>query len=497
MSADGIRSILQDAPATSAELSAALGCTPRHVRRLIADMGDVQAVRVGRSIVYTTTTADPAAAGPDRAAPAVPLSAAGGHSGHSGHTADITGHDAPHDPSSSPQRAAIGDPPPGGYGKPGDVGTHSGPRPRPSPQRGRSPCRTCPLTAGDIEHDQIQFVVMDQDLADTLPDLARAQGWPIRHARGTWWISAAPALTLQVPASGDTVTFYSSDPAGANIPAWVRTHLRGHHPDPEGLAAAVRRPHMLTRDELTVVVTDAATRSAVRAVLRGQFERDGTHRRPAPNAATPGLKIYERDGTTRVETDARNHYQATTAIIVRQELLTILPDLADRPGLLSSWISRWWGPDSRPVLIDTQDLAAAITAEMQPQQTGPPDRAAPAGDTTADRDTLGAILADLDAWSIDQAVQSLAQHLRMTTTAAKVYLAAFSSWAASNYRAPVLFEDVAHLLRDEDPPPSVDDVRAACTECEARGLMTPDRRLDIRISPAGVRLGKKLVAMRE
>lgn len=504
--ADTIRHLVKEGgPLSSADLAAALGCTDRHVRRVIADMPDISPVRRGRTVAYTTTLS----ALHERAAPP-PVREAGRiwrvlQSKDSGHRTPDNGGHSGHPPAADPRRGPL--PPPSGnrtgkgYGELSPAGACSSPSSDPRPERaptgGSAVCAGCPLALGDVEHDQVQFVLVDRLFHDLVLRTAAARSWSMREVRGTAWITPGPSLTLQVGEVGDAVTFYSADPDGADIPGWLTRHFGDLHPDAAALAAAVRRPAQLTRDELTVIVTDEETKAAVRAVLKGQFAGDGTYRRPAPNAATPGLKIYERDGTMRIETDARNQYQANTALAVRQELLTVLADLRERPGLFADWLARWWGPDARPVLIDTNDLAARIAADLR---ENPRPAAAPPTAPVPDPSPKSALselldeVAALDVWDIETVVGSLCRHLRLERLAALSFLAAFGCWSARRFRAPVYYEDLLGYLRDEDPPPDLAAVRAACDQLRERGILEYDRRLDVKFSRAGTRLGKKLVA---
>jgi len=58
----------------------------------------------------------------------------------------------------------------------------------------------------------------------------------------------------------------------------------------------------------------------------------------------------------------------------------------------------------------------------------------------------------------------------------------------------VYYEDLLRYLRDEYPPPDLAAVRAACDQLRERGILEYDRRLDVKFSRVGTRLGKKLVA---
>ncbi|TAJ43631.1 hypothetical protein [Methanofollis fontis] len=503
--ADSIRHLIgENGPLSSADLAAALGCTDRHVRRVIADMPDISPVRHGRAVRYTTTLSalhERAVPPADRGTGRIWRVFQAKNSGHDpgpkgGHSGHRTGPAPPRGPLPPPSVDRRG----GGYGEPPAAGAcaSSSPDPRSgrAPPEGSAVCTGCPLALGDVEHDQVQFVLVDRLFHDLVLRTAAARSWSVREVRGTAWITPGPALTLQVGEVGDAVTFYSADPDGADIPGWLVEHFGDLHPEASVLAAAVRRPAQLTRDELTVIVTDEETKAAVRAVLKGQFAGDGTYRRPAPNAATPGLKIYEREGTMRIETDARNQYQANTALAVRQEVLTVLADLRDRPGLFADWLTRWWGPDTRPVLIDTNDLAARIAADLRenprPVIAATPESAEPSGGSA-----LAALfdeVAALEGWEIERVVGSLCRHLRLERLAALCFLAAFGCWSARRFRAPVYYEDLLRYLRDEDPPPDLAAVRAACDALRERGILEYDRRLDIRFSRTGTRLGKKLVA---
>jgi len=91
-------------------------------------------------------------------------------------------------------------------------------------------------------------------------------------------------------------------------------------------------------------------------------------------------------------------------------------------------------------------------------------------------------------------VGSLCRHLQLERLAALSFLAAFGCWSARRFRAPVYYEDLLRYLRDEYPPPDLAAVRAACDQLRERGILEYDRRLDVKFSRVGTRLGKKLVA---
>jgi len=281
---------LQAQPATSSELAAQLGCTPRHIRRTIADLileKKVSRERDGRDFLYSLAAAVVEEAAASSSSTTTITGSAGtadncGHNvrdrdcGHSSDTvdkiADIRGHDRGHGkPETSKQRHRIAKKTaisrgPARIGQSSEPGSHF-------PQTcADSGTNLCPQLFAGFERDQIQFVLVDRAFRDLV--LSKSENWSIRrtHNGNQVWLYPIPALSLQIGLK-DTVVFRSSEPGDMSaIAAWVRDSFP-EYGDMDGLVARIKFPQSLIGEELTVVIRHEPTIAAIRTMTEKDRER--------------------------------------------------------------------------------------------------------------------------------------------------------------------------------------------------------------------------------
>ena len=87
------------------------------------------------------------------------------------------------------------------------------------------------------------------------------------------------------------------------------------------------------------------------------FRPDGVLYFEPPNGTTPAFRMYRRGSSLRVEFDARNSSQSVSAFFMRNELLAMLPGVVDSPGLFFSFLSGYYNPGVRSVVIDNSGVA--------------------------------------------------------------------------------------------------------------------------------------------
>ncbi len=102
-------------------------------------------------------------------------------------------------------------------------------------------------------------------------------------------------------------------------------------------------------DESSIVISDSSVITATRNIIFPYIDsRSCAYYLPTPNALIPGLKIYERGGTMRVEFDARDDQRARAALVMRQEFLLLAGDIAKTPGLYREWETKYYGTGMSP-----------------------------------------------------------------------------------------------------------------------------------------------------
>ncbi len=513
--------LLKDAPRTSAQLAEICGRHPRHIRRITGSLmqsGQITgAVNPSdrRSITYYITTPQPACpvSTPKPVEIGDILEDISGDRGHfRGHLGDIL-------EDISPNCAPIGETTPSMHSKPEILPDQHPPlweRSESAENRGHfrghpgtctvnddpNPhvCHTCPLQVCDLEHDAIQFGIIDAFTASILPRMAQQKGWEKRQNPHTKvWTLYPPALhPLTLQTSADTVTVYSSEPGDVEwIVGWFAAQLGAMHPHPDRLAHKIRHPE-LYRDEQTIVITDQATIEALRSVSAPYADpRNRVLYIESPNTAIPGIKLYERDGTMRIEFDARDETRARAALVMRQELLQLLPNTALHPGLFLQWRNRYYNPVTQPVIINLEqaDVVAAIDrmAETLSHRMDAIEKRIDGPDE--DLAELIAQIEALDDYDLERITDLLGNYAG-NEDAALIFLGAWQLWSLSRFRRSVIAEDVARLLIDQKihiPAVRIAKAIEALTAC---GLT--ERNLEhIHFTGAGIAVGKKILAKKQ
>ena len=365
-------------------------------------------------------------------------------------------------------------------------------------------CHNCPLTVCDLEHDAIQFGIVDAWAANHLPKLAAAKRWERRQNPHTGvWTLYPPALhPLTLQCGVDTITVYSSEPGDTNwIVAWFGLQIGPQHPHPEQLAHKLRHPEIY-RDEQTIVIRDPPTKDALMSVSAPWADPiSGVRYIPSPNTVTPALKIYQRStGEVRMEFDSRDQTRARAALVMRQELLQLLPQLALHPGLWLEWQQRYYNPVTQPVIINLeQDAVVSALQTLNETLSSRFNEIEARIDNMPTNTELQDLIAAVDAledFELQEVIDLLCSYIG-NHEAVNVYLSAWAIWADSKYSRPVLIEDVTNLMRRRDIPISHAEAWAAIKLLTAKGLLVqhPDR--DITFSRAAIRIGRKLIARQQ
>ena len=340
-------------------------------------------------------------------------------------------------------------------------------------------CRTCPLTFASFERDAIQYVIIDSEFANLLMEHAEQKHWERRECDRSAYIYL-PHLTFQV--GGDTVTIYSDEPGDLEwIAGFVEEEFAADHPDIPALLNHIRRPENLSRDELTVVVNDTNIIGAFMETLEVHMS-NGVFYIRSPNRSTPSFKVYLSGDTLRLEFDARNRFQAVSALSMRHELMDMLTDIGNSPGLFYEFLKSYYNPAVQPIIIELgldrflRDALEGFTEKK------------PAPDPV--HESVSQVAARLEDGMAGEEISALiAEEFGLSGEVADVYLAAWSVWVRRRFKGQVLIEDVEGLL--EQVGVQV-DVPVALQSLIEAGLMKDDPGLEICFSREGVRLGRKI-----
>ncbi len=499
----------KNGPMSRADIAAALGYSQRHMQRILPEIKSIIAGKVGRKIVYSLLEG-----------PAVSSSITTLKPGNSiqeeldirqmstlGPNVDILPRQVGHPKKGNSKnlyRNRRRDA--GGAGHPHKT-LRSGPEFGPYRRDDRT--GLYPHELAHYEIDMVQFVLIDRTFRDILLRRSKEEkSWQVWENRGLTWIRVEDRhLALQVGKT--TVTFYSDNPGDMScIAAWARENFSGNYDDIESLVSRIRYPQSLSKEELCVIITDPA----VIANIRVSIEKDaqhGVYNLPSPNESDPALKIYERDETMRVEFIATNHAQAVKALGMRENLMNNLPRMQKIPGLFWEFVQKYYSALHHPIIIDTGgheflaalgQMAQTFTEAMKTlANTRTVQAQLPAA--APEEDPLNGMITEiegLDGFDIDAIVKAFAATLRLERRAVLVYLAAWSAWAGRNFKGRVLKEDVSKLLlNDAKEPLPLTDVADAIDQLQQAGLMLNDPQYDVKFSPAGITLAKKLTAKRE
>jgi hypothetical protein len=516
---------LQAQPQSSAELAAQLGVSDRHIRRTIADLilsKEITVARDGRNIIYSAAAAvveEDAASSSITAGPATAdnsghaiadMSAIDcGHSGNpdgtieknSGHTEDNGGHDSGHrKKETSKQRHRIAK---------RDAIVH-GPAPfGPQFPPGRDPCTDggtplCPQFYAGFERDMIQFVLLDKIFRDLLVTRAEAEHWETRRIRdtvhSTVWIRI-PSCQLSMQAGRDTVTFYSAEPGDMSaIAAWVRQEFTVEYADIDNLVSRIKSPEQLSAEELTVVIRHPETIVAIRMSI-GKMATNGMFNIQHPSEKIPGLKIYESNGTMRVEFVIHDRVQGLAGLEMRAELMAMMPRIQRTPGLFWEFIQKYYSHLLHPLNIDTGgheflQALGQVTDQFADVMRAIADKipaAAPSPEDLKLRELRDAIEA-LESSEIGDIIRLFRDMLNAEEDTTKTYLAAWAVWAKRNFRGRITKADIASLLLRANEPIAAPRIADAIEKLQAAGLLVKDPRLEIKFSPDGTAIARKLMA---
>lgn len=512
---DIMQLLLKNGPMARGDLAAATGYSERHVRRTLPALTNIIMQRDGRRILYsvaaaasssnTTTITGPAEQG-HYGNVDIQSGHEGGHlaivdiltdvqHGHCGHfPTQIKKQDAPIGKRTPNRHTQT---PPGAPTAPGCTDCTG---------EDAHKCRSCPLSFVELEHDTIQFVLVDQEFRDRLVEEATVKQWRRKNDRGLTWIYRKN-ITLQV--GGDVVVFYSDEPGNMSVfTTWVRENFAGIYSDIDSLISKIKHPHELTRDELTVIIKDPATMESMRTSLSMRMDKTGTFYLKSPNQNVPGFKAYYRDGTLRCEFDCRDEARKISALYMRRRLLQIIPQITGAPGLFDEFLTDYYNPYEHPILIDTGgDVFLKTLTHITDQFTGMmkecmATRPQAATDPLTPEDArIKEIEAAIDEFKhgieLDDILNAFKRTLRLEDRAAKVFLAAWTVWMKRNFKGRVIKEDISSLLMKANETLSAADIAEAIVELKEARLLLNDERLEIRFSPNGTALARKLTAKRE
>lgn len=518
--------LIQQQPLTQGQIADATGYSGRHIRRILQVL-PVTITRKGKCLLYSPAAAPAAAADEEAAASSSITTPPPGNSGQTHPSADkMSGHlsaqtlieNEPTDGRTADKMSGHSGHPKKGNSKNlyrnrrRDAGGAGHPHktlrsgPEFGPYRRDDRTGLYPHELAHYEIDMVQFVLIDRTFRDILLRRSKEEkSWQVWENRGLTWIRVEDRhLALQVGKT--TVTFYSDDPGDmSSIAAWARETFAGNYDNIESLVARIRYPQSLSQEELCVVVTDPAITANIRVSIE-KDARNGVYTLPSPNESDPALKIYERDGTMRVEFIATNHAQAVRALGMRENLMNNLPRMQKVPGLFWEFVQKYYSALHHPIIIDTggheflaalgqmaQTFTDAIKTVMSTQtvQTRLPEAPDPLISMTAE-------VEGLDGFDIDAIVRTFAKTLKLERQAVLVYLAAWSAWAGRNFKGRVLKEDISKLLlNDAKEPTPLHEIADAIEKLQAAGLMLKGAGYDVKFSPAGITLARKLTAKRE
>ncbi|MDG6250471.1 hypothetical protein [Methanocalculus sp.] len=522
-----VRCLLERTPfLSSREIAASLEMSQRHVRRLLAGMPEVTAHQEGRAVTYTITTTDPEnfdgprgsdrilegiadidgfAALMDRGLMAAELEwifPGDSGSGESDNNGD-GGHDAPDravfQDLQGPECNAFADRQDARYGD----------DPIAAQSEEIRACRSCPLTLASLERDTIQFVIVDKVFRDLLLRQAKAKGWTMKTRQRSLFIYR-PHLTLQVGA--DAVVFSSDEPGDLEwICEWVREEFGAHYLEIDSLVSRIRSPSTLTRDELTVVVSDTKTIDAILDSIGMQMKK-GVFYLKSPNQNTPGFKAYQHKDTLRCEFDARNGFQAIAALGMRQRLLTILGEVRKYPGLFWEFLTDYYNPYEHPIIIDTGMSEFSKVIQILVEKMMEINRvtllnnsrfldnnkkSSNEGNYRASKSKISSIIDSLNKmsdWNQEFISSRMRDELSLSLESVHTFFVAWSKWCSMNFHGSVLVEDIIETFEYQGLSVDISSVMDNIERLKISGLLQNDDKLEICFSKEGIRLGKKLMA---
>jgi hypothetical protein len=501
---------LQAQPQTSAELATRFGVSDRHIRRILKTL-PVEAIRKGREFIYvvvaaasspTTTITAPSGTAPDCGHMSAKMSEIG--RGESGETiadmiSDNRGHgkiQTSHQRHRNAKRTASSS-------VPAAIGPQEGPGVAPTPSCAESGTNLCPQYYATFERDMIRFVLVDKPFHDLI--MAKADRWTVRrtHGNNQTWVYPIPALTLQLGVR-DTVVFHSAEPGDMSVIAdWIRDNFP-EYADMASLLARVRNPQNLSGEEITVVIKRPETIQAIRTSI-GKIWEGGQFNLFRPGTGVPGLKIYESNSTMRVEFIVSDHKTGVTAIDMREELMRLMPRIHHSPGLFWEFVQRHYYAIGHPQYIDTgghdyiasMEMVTGRFTEIMKEFAARIPVIPPQPEESRLKEIEAAIEEFEIGVELDDILRAFQRTLKLEDRATKVFLAAWVIWSKRNCKGRVLKEEIAGLLQKAGEPLTVAEIADAVEELKTARLMDHDPRLEIRFSPVGQALAKKITAKKE
>jgi hypothetical protein len=523
VSKDKVMDVLRYSQQTSQGLAAQFNCTARHMRRILIDL-PVTKTKVGRLVYYS---ADPASYTTTILFPELSKNRENG--GHD--FRQMSAIECDFSPVSEEKTTINGDNDSGHAGRETAKQRH---RNRKETLRSHTPvknaeptmpecvvcrtsdspkCHSCPLLYAEFERDTDQFVLENKEFRDLLIEQTKLQSWKKKISHGLTWIYPYRDLTLQV--GGDVVVFQSADPKDhKHITDWVVSNFSYVYSDIPNLVKKIKNPSELTRDELTVIVTDPDTIRGMEFALSMSGGKIRTYYLKSPNRIIPAFKVYREGKTLRCEFDCRSNVQKTSGMWMRVDLLKILPRISEKPSLFGEFLTTYYNPCEPPIIINMSSDAIvneikvnneifmnrSVEAIRELVQAHPVQVLPVEVTLTEAPDPLAGLnteIESLDGFDIDGIVKAFADKLNLDRKAVNVFLAGWSKWAGKIFKCRVLNEDIYSLLTGENEPISRHEIVDAIDQLQKAGLMQQKAGYDVYFTSAGITLGKKLTAKRE
>lgn len=516
MLGDEVMQALQAQPGqTTGQLRDRFKVSDRHIRRILKTL-PVEAIRKGREFIYvvaaaasssTTTITAPEGTADNCGHMSAKMSAIDrGESGEkvADMISDNRGHgkiETSHQRHRNAKRTASSS-------VPAAIGPQEGPGVAPTPSCTESGTNLCPQYYATFERDMIRFVLVDKPFRDLI--MAKSDRWTVRrtHGNNQTWVYPMPALTLQVGIR-DTVVFHSAEPGDMSVIAdWIRDNFP-EYADMASLLARVRNPQNLSGEEITVVIKRSETIQAIRTSI-GKIWEGGQFNLFRPGTGVPGLKIYESNGTMRVEFIVSDHKTGVTAIDMREELMRLMPRIHHSPGLFWEFVQRHYYAIGHPQYIDTggHDFLKALGEMVSVvKQISSDNREAvkalsariPAAPTARDnqlRELRDAIEA-LESSELGDIIRTFRELANVEEAPTKVFLAAWVIWNNRHRKGRVNKAEVAGLLVRQNDPLTLAQIAEAIARLKEAGLLMEDPKIEICFSAAGREIAELLVAKRE
>lgn len=221
-------------------------------------------------------------------------------------------------------------------------------------------CQKCPLSYATFEYDVITHIILDKEFRDYLLKHATDSGWDVRETRNS---NVLRYQNYTFVLYEDLVQL-SIDDGEVNDLSSMLLKECSDYPQIRNIPTKITRPAEITNTELTIPIFDKQVGDNIAKILRLD-ETPGQHQyHHALNSITPSFKIYRPSYDTkivRIEFVSGSATQAISALTMRQELLRMIPDLGERPGMFDDWMYRHYLPSGIVQSID-------VTVEGTPKQ---------------------------------------------------------------------------------------------------------------------------------